>query len=112
MRGVFANPAPPVLSGLFARVRIPVGTAHPATLVPGDALSFDQQGEYVLVVNADDVVERRPITTGMQVGESYVLTSGLQANDWVVVEGLARAIPGRKVAPDRAAAGPTPTPHG
>jgi RND family efflux transporter MFP subunit len=110
VRGVFPNPAPPILSGLFARVRIPLGAPRPAIVIPGDALSFDQQGEYVLVVNADDVVERRPVTTGQQIGEQYVVEQGLQTSDWVVVEGLARAIPGRKVAPQRGAVTPRPTP--
>ena len=103
VRAIFPNPAPPVLSGLFARVRVPVGTTRPAIVVHGDAIAFDQQGQYVLVVNAAHVVERRAITTGAQVGERYVVTSGLQLDDWVVVEGLARAIPGRAVQPEPAA---------
>lgn len=111
VRAVFPNPAPAVLSGLFARVRIPIGVARPALVVPGDAIAFDQQGAYVLVVNDRNVVERRAITTGPQVGEQYVVERGLQLDDRVVVEGLARAIPGRTVQPELAAAAvATPTP--
>lgn len=111
VRAVFPNPAPAVLSGLFARVRIPIGVARPAIVVAGDAIAFDQQGAYVLVVNDRNVVERRAITTGAQVGERYVVERGLQLDDRVVVEGLARAIPGRTVQPElAAAAAATPTP--
>lgn len=75
-----------------------------ALLVPGTAVGFDQQGEYVLIVNAAGVVERRPITTGTEAGTSVVVTSGLKPDDQVVIEGLQRAVPGRKVAPAAALA--------
>jgi RND family efflux transporter MFP subunit len=115
VRGIFPNPAggarAPVLPGLFVRVRVPLGAARPALLVPGEAIRFDQQGEYVLLVGQGDVVERRRITTGAQVGESFVVTSGLEATDRVVSEGLSRAVPGKKVTPVAAtAAAPAPTP--
>jgi RND family efflux transporter MFP subunit len=103
VRAVFPNPDPPVLPGLFARLRVPVGGATPATLVAGDAIAFDQQGEYVLLVDDAGMVSRRPITTGAQIGDRYVVEQGLAATDWVVVDGLARAIPGRTVKADRAA---------
>jgi RND family efflux transporter MFP subunit len=115
VRGIFPNPAPGVLPGLFVRVRIATGPPQQALVVPGDAIGFDQQGEYVLVVTDANTVERRPIKTGAQVGEQFVVSEGLQASDWIVVAGLARAIPGRQVKPDRAVAAATPpagaTPH-
>lgn len=118
VRGIFANPQSQILPGLFVRVRIASGSAEESLLIPGDAIGFDQQGEYVLLVNSDDVVERRPIKTGTQVGQQYVVTEGLAATDRIVVDGLARAIPGRKVAPDQgppavapAAAPATPAAH-
>jgi RND family efflux transporter MFP subunit len=108
VRGIFPNPASAIVPGLFVRVRVAAAAPADAILVPGDAIGFDQQGEYVLVVNSADVVERRPIKTGTQVGEQYVVTDGLALTDRIVVDGLARAIPGRKVAPDQGAAAATP----
>ncbi|MEW6271493.1 MAG: efflux RND transporter periplasmic adaptor subunit [Thermodesulfobacteriota bacterium] len=111
VRGVFPNPGTQVLPGLFVRVRIPVGAPQDALVLPGEAIRFDQQGQYVLVVGTNDVVERRRIETGMQVGERYVVTSGLDPGDRVIVEGLSRAVPGRKVTPVTASAsGATPRP--
>lgn len=104
VRGVFPNPGSRVLPGLFVRVRVPLGAERPALTVPGEAIRFDQQGEYVLVVGADDVVARRAVATGVQLGERFVVTSGLSADDRVISEGLARAVPGRKVTPVEAAA--------
>jgi len=96
-RAVFPNPEPAILPGLFVRVRIPSAAPHEALTVPGEAIAFDQQGEYVLLVDADGVVARRPVTTGMQLGERIVVKDGLTLADRVVVAGLQRAIPGRKV---------------
>jgi RND family efflux transporter MFP subunit len=113
VRGIFRNPGTQVLPGLFVRVRIPVGAPQESLVIPGEAIAFDQQGEYVLVVGADDVVERRRVETGMQVGERYVIESGLSAGDRIVIEGLSRAVPGRKVTPVAASsATPTPVPAG
>ena len=100
-RGIFANPNRSVLPGLFVRVRIPALEKKNALLVPGDAVSFDQQGEYVLVVNDKNVVERRGVKTGSQVGGMLVIGEGLKPEDRVIVEGLLQAIPGRAVKPQQ-----------
>jgi RND family efflux transporter MFP subunit len=101
LRGIFPNPELTILPGLFVRVRVQSPEEHHALLIPGDALSFDQQGEYVLVVNAKNVVERRSVKTGFQVGDQMVVESGLKPDDWVVIDGLLQAIPGRRVNPQR-----------
>jgi RND family efflux transporter MFP subunit len=103
VRGVFPNNDFAVLPGLFARVRISALEKTNALLIPGDAVRFDQQGEYVLVVNAKDVVERRGVKVGLQVGSRLVISEGLNADDSVVVEGLLQAVPGGKVSPHSAA---------
>lgn len=109
LRGIFPNPKYEILPGLFARVRAPLGDRPNALLVPVDAISFDQQGRYVLVVNDKNVVERRSVSTGQRVDDKQVIESGLTPDDWVVVDGVMRAIPGRDVTPERAAAkGPPP----
>jgi RND family efflux transporter MFP subunit len=103
LRGIFANPNRTILPGLFVRVRVAALQQRDALLVPGDAVSFDQQGEFLLVVNAKNVVERRGVKTGPQVGELLVIGEGLKPDDLVIVEGLLQAIPGRTVNPQRAA---------
>lgn len=108
-RAIFPNPEPPILPGLFVRVRIPSAAPHDALTVPGEAIAFDQQGEYVLVVDAESTVARRPVTTGMQLGDRIVVKDGLTAGDRVVVAGLQRAIPGRKVDAQTAQTAPAAT---
>jgi RND family efflux transporter MFP subunit len=110
VRGTFSNTDAKVLPGLFVRVRVPAQHARDALLVPGDAVSFDQQGEYVLVVNDKNVVERRAIKTGQQVGDALVVDDGLKPDDQVIVEGILQAIPGREVSPHPAGSGTAPVP--
>ena len=103
VRGVFPNRDLTILPGLFARVRVSALEQKDALLIPGDAVRFDQQGEYVLVVNAKNVVERRGVKVGLQVGDRLVVSEGLNADDLVIVEGLLQAVPGREVSPNPAA---------
>lgn len=99
LRGVFPNPDQKILPGLFARVKAPERQARPALVVPETAVGYDQMGPYVLVVNDQQVVERRQVKVGPQVGGNRVIDQGLTANEWVVINGLLRAIPGKQVTP-------------
>jgi RND family efflux transporter MFP subunit len=102
LRATIPNRELNLLPGLFVRVRVPTAENRGALVVPGDAVSFDQQGAYVLIVNNENRVERRGVRTGAQSGEGLVIEEGLKPDDWVVVEGQLVAIPGREVRPNRA----------
>ena len=99
VRAIFQNPKLTLLPGNFVRVRIPIDAGASALLVPDVALGSQQGGRYVLVVNSDNVVEQRPVTVGVLVGDLRVIESGLKPDDRVIVDGLLRAIPGNKVEP-------------
>ncbi|MGZ8323644.1 MAG: efflux RND transporter periplasmic adaptor subunit [Rhodoplanes sp.] len=100
VRGIFSNPDRILLPGLFVRIRIPTGRVEEnALLVPDRALGQNQEGRYLLVLDKNDVVEQRKVQIGQQFGELRLIQSGLKPDDRVVVAGIQRAIPGRKVAP-------------
>ena len=105
LRGIFPNPDYTLLPGLFARIRAPLAERPDALLVPQTAIGRDQAGPYVLTVGAENVVQRTGIQLGQTVGDLQVAESGLSAKDRVIVNGLERAVPGRKVTPSEAAAG-------
>ena len=105
LRGIFPNPNYELLPGLFARIRGPLGERPDALLVPQTAIGRDQAGAYVLTVGAEDVVQRTGVQLGQTEGAQQVVESGLSATDRVIVDGLVRAVPGRKVTPHEAAAG-------
>ncbi|MET0446048.1 efflux RND transporter periplasmic adaptor subunit [Tardiphaga sp.] len=99
VRGVLSNPDRTLLPGFYVRIRVPIDQQSNALLVPDSALGSDQAGRYVLVVNADNVVEQRKVTTGPLDADLRVIDSGLKPDDRVIVAGLLRAIPGQKVDP-------------
>jgi RND family efflux transporter MFP subunit len=98
VRGILPNARATLLPGYFVRVRVP-GPGQERFLVPDVAIGADQGGRYVLVLNADNVIEQRKIEAGHHVGPMRVILEGLKPDDRVVVDGLLRAIPGQKVEP-------------
>ena len=99
VRGVLPNPDRVLLPGYFVRVRVPFDEQKDALLVPDVALGSDQAGRYVLVVNAENIVEQRKVQVGQREGDLRVIEAGLKPDDRVVTAGLLRAIPGQKVDP-------------
>jgi RND family efflux transporter MFP subunit len=97
VRGLVPNPDRVLLPGYFVRVRVPIDRSENALLVTDFALGTDQAGRYLLIVNADNVVEQRKVTTGPVEDGLRVIESGLAPDDRVVVAGLLRTIPGQKV---------------
>src|SRR5262249_42335908 len=105
IRGVFANPHYTLLPGLFAHVRVPPsqGPEQQSLLVPETALGSDQAGRYVLLVDNDNVVDKRSVAVGPEVDDLRVIEKGLTLQDRVIVTGLLRAVPGQKVKPEAVA---------
>ena len=101
VRAVFENKDNALLPGLFVRVRGPVGHQDKALLTRNDAIGTSQEGKYVLVVGADNVVQRKIVKTGQRQGQLVIIESGLDPGDWVVIEGIQQAFPGAKVEPQR-----------
>lgn len=100
MRGVLPNADGKILPGLYARVRVPL-EQKTSLLVPEVAIGHDQQGPYLLVVNDKNVVERRNIEPGPAVESQRAIENGLTGGEWVIVNGLLKAAPGRQVTPER-----------
>jgi RND family efflux transporter MFP subunit len=98
-RGVFANPDGFLQPGMFARVRIPGSGRYTALLIPDVAIGADQNRRFVMVANADNVVEMRPVRLGTLFGDLRSIESGIKAGDRVIVNGLQRARRGTKVNP-------------
>ncbi len=83
----FPNPGLLVRPGQFGRVRVPVRRIPNAILVPQRAVQELQATYSVYVVGADGRAEFRPVRVGARVDNLYVIESGLQPGEKVVVEG-------------------------
>lgn len=106
LRGVVPNPDHLLLPGMFVRVRVDQGVRANSLLIPQRGLTFDYSGAATaMVVGEDSVVERRVLEVGQAVGDQWLVLSGLEAGDKVVVEGLQTIRSGAEVSVVSAAAG-------
>jgi RND family efflux transporter MFP subunit len=103
LRGVFSNPGPaPILvPGLFARLRLPVDKKADALLVTERAIGADQGGTFLMTVGSDNMVAKKPIRMGQLVDGLRVIEEGLEPGERVIVKGLQRVRPGAKVDPQQ-----------
>jgi RND family efflux transporter MFP subunit len=97
MRGLFRNEDRALTPGLFARVRVPLGSSHHAVLVTDRAVDTDQGQKVVYVAGADDTVERRAVRLGRLHDGLREIESGVRAGERVVVDGIQRVRGGVKV---------------
>jgi RND family efflux transporter MFP subunit len=106
MRGVFKNTGGALKPGLFARIRLPIGSPYQALLVPDEALQSDQGRSYVYVVNDQNEVVYRPVKPGQAIhGLRVILPAdkgkegkeGVARGERVIVSGMQRVRPGAPV---------------
>ncbi len=105
VRAVFDNANGRLMPGQFAKVRMGQANERQELLVDEKAVGTDQNKKFVMVVNPQNVVEYREISLGGKADGLRIVTSGLQAEDKVVVNGLQRIRPGSLVAPEMVAMG-------
>ena len=74
---------PNLRPGAFARADIEVGSTT-GVLLPQTAVLSDEQGNYVLVVGADNKLERRAVTVGGARSEGLLVSQGLNGSERVV----------------------------
>ncbi len=97
IRGVVPNPDRQLIDGQFVTVSVEAAEPTSVLAVPQQALQADQGGIFVLVVNAEDKVEVKRITTGDSREGMTAVTEGLEEGDRVIVEGIQKVRPGQVV---------------
>ncbi|MCL2713129.1 MAG: efflux RND transporter periplasmic adaptor subunit [Alphaproteobacteria bacterium] len=114
VRAVIANP--PLAGGAALGrelindefVTVVIESAMPQSLpsIPRAVVMADQQGDYVYVLDARNVVTQRRIRRGASTPRFAAVEEGLKEGDVVILEGVQRVRPGMEVAPQPAAAIP------
>jgi membrane fusion protein (multidrug efflux system) len=109
LRAEVPNPDGLLLPGQYVRVRITQAELPAAVLLPQQAVTRTAQGDSVLVVGADNKPVPRQIQLGESQGTDWVVLSGLQAGERVIVEGFQKMmVPGAPVNPVPWTAGGAP----
>ena len=105
--GLFPNPDYVLRPGQYALVRAKTETRHGAILLPQRAVT-ELQGSYqVAIVDSQDKAHLKTVQVGQQIGHGWLIESGLEANDRVVIEGMQRVKEGTVVDPQPYNAGTT-----
>ena len=100
LRVLVPNPHDLLLPGMFMRATLQEGERPEGLLVPQTAVTRTPKGgATVMVVTADNKVELREVQLSRVVGDSWVVESGLDAGEKVIVAGLQKVKPGAVVAP-------------
>ncbi len=92
------NPDPNLRPGAFARADVTISNAA-RSILPQSAVLTDDKGSYVLVVNAEGVVERRDVRVAAIVTNGVTIASGLAGGERVVANAGAFLEPGELVRP-------------
>ena len=93
----FENGDGTLIPGSYVDIMIGSGSEKNAIVISQAALAQDEHGMYVMTVNNDNIVEQKRVTLGDLVENRQIITSGLNAGDRVIIQGLQKVADGKKV---------------
>ncbi len=106
IKAIVPNPDGTLLPGMYVRALLNEGTRTAAILAPQPGIARDPRGgATALVVGAGNKVEPRPVTLSREIGNQWLVETGLKEGDRLIVEGVQKVKPGVDVVPFEA----TPT---
>ena len=94
LRAVVPNPDHRLLPGMFVNLRLTLKQFENAYLLPQVALARDNDGAYVLVVDASGKVEQRRVQTHGMTREDWIITGSVAEGDQIIISGLQKVRPG------------------
>ncbi|CAN5535890.1 efflux RND transporter periplasmic adaptor subunit [soil metagenome] len=98
LRATFSNPDRLLLPGAYVRATVEQGIAENSFVVPQRAVTRNTKGEATgMFVNADGKVEQRVLAVSQNVGNNWLVTSGVKDGDQIIVEGTQLVQPGAAV---------------
>lgn len=98
LRALVANADLLLLPGMYVRAEVPTAIRNDAILVPQRALSRDVTGRaHILLVNEQNIVVDKVVETSQVVDSQWLIDSGLNAGDKIIVNGLQKVKAGSHV---------------
>jgi multidrug efflux system membrane fusion protein len=109
LKAEFPNTGHRLLPGEYVDVVLNLALEKGAVVVPTKAVQVGQQGEYVFVVDPQNIAQPRPVKTAGTFQNYNIIAQGLQPGERVIVEGQLRVAPNAKVEPTNSPANPQAT---
>jgi membrane fusion protein (multidrug efflux system) len=111
LRAVVPNPDRRLLPGMYVTLTAHMGELNKVFLIPQAGIQRDPTGAYALLVGKDGKVEQKRVTADTMHEHDWVVTSGLEPGDQVIVSGIQGVKPGAPAKatpwkPDQTSAGP------
>ena len=98
VRATFANPDGVLLPGLFVRARLTESILPQGLLAPQAGITHNERSQATaMVVGPGDIVAERVVEIGQAIGDKWLIKTGLQPGDKLIVDGLLNLHPGVKV---------------
>ncbi len=95
----FPNPQQILKAGQYARISANVGEQQPSILIPQRCVTQSLDQTSVWVVGADGTLSFREVTLGPTVDSLWIVRSGLNNGEMVLVDGIQRARNGERITP-------------
>ncbi|MZR61407.1 efflux RND transporter periplasmic adaptor subunit [Alcanivorax sp. DP30] len=100
LRALFPNPDGDLLPGMFVRGRLPEGQRSNTILVPQKSITRDPTGQaFAMLIDSSNMVQKVKVNTERAVKNQWLISSGLNSGDRLIVDGLQRIQPGMPVTP-------------
>jgi len=98
LKATFPNEDETLFANQFVNLRLQINILKNATVIPAQALQLSSDGSFVFVINKDNTVTRKAVTTGPSFGDDrQAILKGVEPGDRLVTEGIDRLTNGSKV---------------
>jgi multidrug efflux system membrane fusion protein len=97
LKATFGNEDRRLWPGQFINVVLTLSVQQDATVVPSQAVTVGQAGQFVFVLQPDGTVRSQPVVVDREIDGESVISSGVKAGDTVVTDGQLQLVNGTKV---------------
>jgi membrane fusion protein (multidrug efflux system) len=94
---IIPNPDGFLRHGQYVRVIVQATDSVAALMIPQATVQSDQSGNFVLVVNPANVVERAEVKLGVRVDEKVIVKEGLSQGQRLILQGIQKVRIGQTV---------------
>jgi membrane fusion protein (multidrug efflux system) len=99
LRAEFPNPDGILVDGQYVGVVVQPDEPQSEVVIPMSSLQVDQQGFFIMIVDAENRAQIRRIEKGARQGANIAILDGLKEGELVIAQGVQKVRPGQVVAP-------------